>query len=87
MTEERTFEGRNIVHEEYEGSVVIEIYEKRTPEKRYYDYKSKHLYYIDDEERRTDFVQQRDMRSHIIALCRAQTWISDRHRELRKQSE
>jgi hypothetical protein len=82
-------EDRKVVHEERAGNVVIEIYEKYSPDntKVYYDMRYVRSYYANEEERRSPNIQQRDGLDIIKATAEALQWISHQHRVRRGVTE
>jgi len=77
---------RKRVTELREGSVVLEIFEKRDNNtgKTYFDFTASRSFFIDGELNRSKFLQQRDLRNLIVASVRAMEYISEQHRRMRQ---
>jgi hypothetical protein len=77
---------RDLVKSFQEGSAVCEVWESRSPDgvKVYFDIRCNREFASGGERKRGPFIQQRDMRDLIIAIVRAEQYISDRHAEIRR---
>ncbi len=81
---------RKLVTEFREGSIIAEVYEKYdvNTERVFFDIKFVREYIVKGgERRRGPFIQQRDLRDIIIADVKAMKFISDTHRDMRKNTE
>ena len=82
-----TRDGRDKIHEIREGSVILEFFLVKDANSRkvYYDYRTVRTFPINPNEfGRGPYLQQRDMRDNIVALCRGMEWVSDQHRSHRE---
>jgi hypothetical protein len=87
MTEEKFDVNRVLVESFKEGAGVCEVYESRSRDgvKIYYDARlCREFTSQDGSRKRGPFIQQRDLPDVLIAIVRAQQWISQRHAEIRK---
>ena len=77
---------RELVKSFQEGSAVCEVWESRSPDgvKIYFDIRCNREFLTGGERKRGPFIQQRDMRDLLIAIVRAEQYISDRHAEIRR---
>lgn len=77
---------RELVESFKEGAAVCEVYESRSLDgvKIYFDVRCSRQFVSNGERRLGPFIQQRDIADLMVAIIRAQKYISMRHAEIRR---